>query len=61
MNKDTYEAFPSMETIAKDAGISKPTVAIKHLVANGDITVRKEGRRNIYISPKISKCLRISL
>lgn len=40
MNKDTYEAFPSMETIAKDAGISKPTV-IKHLVANG--AVRKEG------------------
>lgn len=57
MNKDTYEAFPSMETIAKDAGISKPTVnkAIKHLVANGDITVRKEGRRNIYKFNPLSK------
>lgn len=54
MNKDTYEAFPSMETIAKDAGISKPTV-IKHLVANGDITVRKEGRRNIYKFNPLSK------
>lgn len=52
MNKDTYE-----ETIAKDAGISKPTVnkAIKHLVANGDITVRKEGRRNIYKFNPLSK------
>lgn len=46
-----------METIAKDAGISKPTVnkAIKHLVANGDITVRKEGRRNIYKFNPLSK------
>nr|DAW84394.1 MAG TPA: Replication initiator A family protein [Caudoviricetes sp.] len=57
MNKDTYEAFPSMETIAKDAGVSKPTVnkAIKHLVANGDITVRKEGRRNVYKFNPLSK------
>lgn len=31
MNKDTYEAFPSMETLA-----------------NGDISVRKEGRKNVY-------------
>jgi DNA-binding Lrp family transcriptional regulator len=50
MNKDTYEAFPSMETLAKDAGVSKTTVnkAIKNLVANGDISVRKEGRKNVY-------------
>lgn len=50
MNKDTYEAFPSMETLAKDAGVSKTTVnkAIKNLVANGDISVRKGGRKNVY-------------
>lgn len=50
MNKDPYEAFPSMETLAKDAGVSKTTVnkAIKNLVANGDISVRKEGRKNVY-------------
>lgn len=57
MNGETYEAFPSMETLAKDAGISKTTVnkAIKHLVANGDITVRKEGRKNIYKFNPLSK------
>lgn len=39
-----------METLAKDAGVSKTTVnkAIKNLVANGDISVRKEGRKNVY-------------
>lgn len=57
MNGETYEAFPSMETLAKDAGISKTTVnkAIKHLIANGDITVRKEGRKNIYKFNPLSK------
>lgn len=57
MNGETYEAFPSMETLAKDAGISKTTVnkAIKHLVANGDISVRKEGRKNIYKFNPLSK------
>lgn len=50
MNKDSLECFPSMDTIAKDAGISKTTVnkAIKNLVANKDISVRKEGRKNVY-------------
>lgn len=66
MNGETYEAFPSMETLAKDAGISKTTVnkAIKHLIANGDITVRKEGRKiytNLILFLKTSKCLHISL
>lgn len=50
MNKDSFEAFPSMETLARDAGISKTTVnkAIKNLVANKDISVRREGRKNVY-------------
>lgn len=66
MNKDTYEAFPSMETLAKDAGVSKTTVnkAIKNLVANGDISVRKEGRKmSINLIPllKTLKCLHINL
>ena len=50
MNKDTYEAFPSLETIGKHCGASEPTVrkCIKNLVKNDYLTVRKEGRKNIY-------------
>ena len=50
MNKDSLECFPSLETIVEVSGVSKPTVrkAIDNLKATGYITVRKQGRSNIY-------------
>lgn len=50
MNKDTKEAFPSQDTIAKLAGVSRPTVkkSVDILVKYGYISIRKEGRKNIY-------------
>lgn len=49
-NSVTKEAFPSTETIAKESGISKPTVlkCIKNLEAAEYISIRKSGRKNIY-------------
>ena len=43
INPKTLEAFPSITTLAKDAGLSRPTVmkAIKHLEENEDISIRK--------------------
>lgn len=43
INSETLEAFPSITTLAKEAGLSRPTVmkAIKHLEENGDISIRK--------------------
>ena len=50
MNKDSKECFPSIETIVERSGVSKPTVrkAIEALKREEYITVRTEGRRNIY-------------
>ena len=50
MNKDTLESFPSLTTIAKLSGISRPTIikSIKLLESEKYISVRKEGRKNIY-------------
>lgn len=50
MNKDTLECFPSLATIVNLSGISKPTVmkSIKLLESENYISVRKEGRKNIY-------------
>lgn len=50
MNKDTLEAFPSLNTIAELSGSSKPTVskAIERLEQENYISIRKENRRNIY-------------
>lgn len=50
MNKDTKEAFPSLETISKHSGASIPTIrkCIKRLEDNNYIKIRKEGRKNIY-------------
>lgn len=50
MNKDSLECFPSLDTIVKLSGISKPTVrkTIDKLQSLGYITVRKEGRSNVY-------------
>lgn len=40
MNKDTMEAFPSLDRIAKDSGCSKPTVikTLKEIKRKGYIT-----------------------
>ena len=50
MNNDTREAFPSLETIAKHASSTKPTVrkCIDKLVDLEYITIRKVGRKNVY-------------
>lgn len=49
-NHKTGEAFPSLDTICKESGISKPTVrkCINNLQEANYISVRKEKRRNIY-------------
>lgn len=50
MNKDTKEAFPSQQTVADLAGVSRPTVkkSVDLLVKYGYMSIRKEGRKNIY-------------
>lgn len=50
MNKDTKEAFPSQQTIAELAGLSRPTVkkSIEVLKKYGYISERKEGRKYVY-------------
>jgi DNA-binding MarR family transcriptional regulator len=43
MNRETLEAYPSITLLAKEAGLSRPTVmkAIKHLEENKDILIRR--------------------
>ena len=50
MNKDTLEAFPSLTLICKELGASEPTIrkCIKLLIESEYISVRKEGRKNVY-------------
>lgn len=50
MNKDTKEAFPSLETLHQLTGIYINGIreCIKNLEKAGYIEVRKEGRKNIY-------------
>lgn len=50
INNKTKEAFPSLDTICKESGVSKPTVikCIESLKAANYISVRKEGRKNVY-------------
>lgn len=50
MNKDTKEAFPSLQTIANSCGASIPTVrkCIKNLEEREYIKVTKKGRSQIY-------------
>lgn len=50
MNKDSKECFPSLDTIVKRSGISKPTVrkAIELLKEENYISVRLQGRSNVY-------------
>lgn len=51
MNGNTYEAYPSVQLIAKECGLSEPTIraAIKRLIASGDIipTNEKMGRSRV--------------
>lgn len=50
MNNDSKECFPSLDTIVKRSGISKPTVrkAIELLKEEKYISVRIQGRSNVY-------------
>lgn len=50
MNNKTKECFPSLSTISKDSGYSINTVrkSIDLLKENDYISIRKEGRKNIY-------------
>lgn len=50
MNKETKEAFPSLQTIANSCGASIPTIrkSIKKLEQNGYIEVIKKGRSQLY-------------
>jgi Mn-dependent DtxR family transcriptional regulator len=50
MNKDTQECFPSLDTIVKKCGVSKPTVrkSILLLKQEGYLKVRVDGKRHIY-------------
>lgn len=51
MNAATKEAFPSMERIATLASSTKPTVktCIENLEQAGYLTIRREGRKNVYV------------
>lgn len=50
MNSVTKECFPSLDTIVKLSGVSKPTVrkSIETLKLTGYLEVRLDGRRNVY-------------
>lgn len=50
MNKDTYEAFPSQDTLRKDTGLSKPTIksCLDKLEELGEISKYRKGRSYIY-------------
>lgn len=49
-NGQTWEAFPSLETLHQDSGAAINTIrsCIKNLVDAGKIEIRREGRKNIY-------------
>ena len=50
MNNTTKECFPSIDTIVRLSGISKPTVikSTKLLEQEGYLSIRKSGKKNIY-------------
>ena len=50
MNKDTKEAFPSLQTICAKSGASVNTVrkCITNLEREKYFTITKEGRKNVY-------------
>lgn len=51
MNKETKEAFPSLATLSKVSGCSVNVIrsTIENLVKLDYISIRKEGRKNIYL------------
>lgn len=57
MNKDTMECFPSLETLKDKLELSIPTLrtCIKRLEEKGYISVKKDGRKNIYRFNKLVK------
>lgn len=59
MNKTTYEAYPSISTIARLSGYSEKKVkqSIQRLIKNKDIELlqKKHGRNNIYKFNKLTK------
>lgn len=57
MDNTTKEAFPSLEKISEKSGASIPTIrkCIKNLKDNGYISIRKDGRKNIYTFLKYDK------
>lgn len=57
MNKETQESFPSMDTIASLAKLSKATVnnAIRSLEKDGHIIIKKRGRCNVYTFKSFDK------
>lgn len=50
MNKDTYEAYPSQDTLRKDTGLSKPTIksCLDKLEKLGEISKFRKGRGYMY-------------
>lgn len=50
MNKDTHQAFPSLEKLKQVSGASIPTIrdSIQKLVDTNYISITREGRKNIY-------------
>ena len=51
MNAETMKAFPSLETIAKDSGVSKPTILkiLKNIVNKGYVKIEyQKGIGNVY-------------
>jgi predicted transcriptional regulator len=50
MNNETKECFPSLATLSKDTGYSINTIrnSISSLASDNYISIRKDGRRNIY-------------
>lgn len=50
MNNETKECFPSLSTISKDSGYSINTIrnSISLLLKEGYISIRKEGKKQIY-------------
>ena len=57
MNRNTLEAFPSQETIAEKVGCCRNTVrkCIQNLIDKDYITVRKEGKKQIYKFNKLKQ------
>lgn len=57
MNKDTYEAFPSQQTVADRIGCCDKTVrkCIKNLVDKKYIETRREGKKIIYKFNKLKQ------